>query len=216
MNNDNGNPDEQDASEALKQLTGLLENLVQQARTTGWALPRVSSSETTTQQPGTMRVDSAASTQPEQKSVSSLMSSFMPGVQSFLSPGQGLTGLTGAARGSWWSSLLSPVLGGLLGLFRGGDEDKSMPPVPYIRPSSLAMDYAWTGGGEQDLLPFDYDSAGRPRPVAPENRPAQTPITIQVQAMDSRSFLDHRDDIADAVRRALLESHPLNDTLSEV
>ena len=41
-------------------------------------------------------------------------------------------------------------------------------------------------------------------------------ITIQVQAMDSRSFLDHRDEIAQAVREAMLNSHSLNDVVSEL
>jgi hypothetical protein len=34
--------------------------------------------------------------------------------------------------------------------------------------------------------------------------------------MDSRSFLDHSDDIARAVRDAMLRSHSLNDIVSEI
>ena len=43
-----------------------------------------------------------------------------------------------------------------------------------------------------------------------------TQITVQVQAMDSQSFLDHSDDIAQAVRQAMLQSSVLNDVIREV
>jgi 2C-methyl-D-erythritol 2,4-cyclodiphosphate synthase len=41
-------------------------------------------------------------------------------------------------------------------------------------------------------------------------------ITVQVNAMDSRSFLDHSDDIAHAVREAILSAHTLTDVVSEL
>jgi hypothetical protein len=34
--------------------------------------------------------------------------------------------------------------------------------------------------------------------------------------MDSQSFLDHSDQIAQAVRQALLNSHPLADVIAEI
>jgi hypothetical protein len=42
-----------------------------------------------------------------------------------------------------------------------------------------------------------------------------TQITVQVQAMDSQSFLDHSNDIALAVRQAMLETSVLNDVIRE-
>jgi hypothetical protein len=39
-------------------------------------------------------------------------------------------------------------------------------------------------------------------------------VVVEVNAMDSQSFLDRRGEIADAVRLALLESHPLQDVIS--
>jgi hypothetical protein len=41
-------------------------------------------------------------------------------------------------------------------------------------------------------------------------------ITIQVQAMDSRSFLDHSAEIAQAVREAMLNMHSLNDVVNDI
>ncbi len=43
-----------------------------------------------------------------------------------------------------------------------------------------------------------------------------TSIVVQVQAIDSRSFLDHSDAIADAVKKSLSESHGLTDALREL
>jgi len=45
---------------------------------------------------------------------------------------------------------------------------------------------------------------------------AATQITVQVQAMDSRSFLDHSEEIAQAVRQAMLNSHGINDVITEL
>jgi len=45
---------------------------------------------------------------------------------------------------------------------------------------------------------------------------AKAQITVQVQTMDSQSFLDHSADIAQAVRQAMLESSVLNDVVREV
>ena len=58
---------------------------------------------------------------------------------------------------------------------------------------------------------------GLPRPVPATSASASTTqITVQVQAMDSQSFLDHSDDIALAVRQAMLQSTVLNDVIREV
>jgi hypothetical protein len=48
------------------------------------------------------------------------------------------------------------------------------------------------------------------------NAAAPAQITVTVQAMDTQSFLDRSDDIARAVKRAMLESSSLNDVVSEL
>jgi predicted nucleotide-binding protein len=53
-------------------------------------------------------------------------------------------------------------------------------------------------------------------PIKQEAAPAAPQITIQVQAMDSRSFLDHSGDIARAVREAMLNMHSLNDVINDL
>ena len=59
----------------------------------------------------------------------------------------------------------------------------------------------------------DYAQGALPRAVT--NTVAAPQITVQVQAMDSRSFLDHSNDIAMAVRQAMLESSVLSDVVRE-
>lgn len=57
------------------------------------------------------------------------------------------------------------------------------------------------------------DSSQAPGQAGQDTTPQ---ITIQVQAMDSRSFLDHSHDIAQAVREAMLNMHALNDVVNDL
>ena len=109
-------------------------------------------------------------------------------------------------------SILSPIISGIMDLFGGGGSTPS-PQIlmPYIAPPSVQLQT--TIGGPV------------PAPVAtgaPTSAPGQTNATqgavvqIQVNAMDSRSFMDHSTDIANAVRQALLNSHSLGDVIAEL
>jgi hypothetical protein len=126
-----------------------------------------------------------------------------------------LQGVLGAGLG------LSPLITGLLSLFGGGGSSSQSPDplTKFALPDALNL-----SAGVSDTAPgqaFGVDNAqgGAPRPIsteaaAPAVAPAQ--ITVQVQAMDSQSFLDHSNDIALAVRRAMLEATVLNDVIREV
>ena len=108
---------------------------------------------------------------------------------------------------------LGPIVSGLLQIFGGGQGDQQDAPAPLTKfslPSSLSLDAGISGGG---LGPADYGHNGLPRSASPA---ASTNVTVQVNAMDSRSILDRSDDIASAVRRAMLESSALNDVVSEI
>jgi hypothetical protein len=41
-------------------------------------------------------------------------------------------------------------------------------------------------------------------------------VTVNVTAMDSRSFMDHSTDIANAVREAMLNMHPINGVVASL
>ena len=111
----------------------------------------------------------------------------------------------------------------------GSPELSSLGYDQYGRPRALGAE-----GGREDarsgsrpLYAPEYDQDGWPRGTGEEagredaartdygQRPA-TQITIQVQAIDSRSFQDHSAEIAQAVREAMLNSHVLNDVVNEL
>lgn len=106
---------------------------------------------------------------------------------------------------------LSPILSGLLHLFEGGGSSTPSPLVSFSLPPSVSFQDANTSGPAFSAA--DYNQSGGPRAV---NSGAATPITVQVQAMDSRSFMDHSQEIAKAVREAMLNMHSLNDVISDL
>jgi hypothetical protein len=128
-----------------------------------------------------------------------------------------------------------PLIVGLLGLFGGGET-----PAPtlekYAMPERQYFEGADTGS---DISDADYDQMGMPRTYspAPDGTSAQTSgtaapgtsggasaaggtgaaqITVNVQAMDSQSFLDHSNEIAQAVRAAMLNSNSINDVVNNL
>jgi hypothetical protein len=128
-----------------------------------------------------------------------------------------------------------PLAIGLLGLFQSGGT-----PAPtlekYAMPERQYFEGADTSGGISDA---DYDQMGMPRTysAAPDGTSAQTSgtaapggssggsassgagaaqITVNVQAMDSQSFLDHSNEIAQAVRAAMLNSNSINDVVNNL
>jgi hypothetical protein len=109
-------------------------------------------------------------------------------------------------------TLLSPLLSGVLKLF--GRDRTPEPPAPlptFSLPRSIQVDGAVQSNG---IAPVHYDQQGLPRVVTPPAAASQ--VTVQVNAMDARSFLDRSDDIARAVKEAMLHSHSVNDVIGEL
>jgi hypothetical protein len=108
-----------------------------------------------------------------------------------------------------------PLVSALIGLFK---KDKPEPPPlqTYTLPPSIQFQGALPAGGAQGIAAVDYGQDGLPRAVTPGTQNTAPSVTVQVQAMDSRSFLDHSDEIARAVREALLNAHSLGDVMSEL
>ena len=133
---------------------------------------------------------------------------------------------------------LAPLVSGLIGLFGGGKHEEPPPLVKYALPPSLRIEAANMRGSGWQLA--DYGQSGEARGwsgartideeadvrsvgetareagMNPQSRSAAPQITVQVQAMDSRSFLDHSQEIAQAVREAMLNMHSLNDVVSDL
>jgi hypothetical protein len=121
---------------------------------------------------------------------------------------------------------LGSLISGVAGLFGGGGSSAPAAPTPYVQPLPINLDagFSAAGGG----APFATDSAQGNVPRAMTNSgsgsgassssssSSSAGITVQVQAMDSQSFLDRSQDIALAVRQAMLESTVLNDVIRQV
>jgi hypothetical protein len=128
-----------------------------------------------------------------------------------------------------------PLIVGLLGLFGGAGTPAPPTLEKYAMPDRLYFEGADTGS---DISDADYDQMGMPRvpSAAPDGTSAQTSgmaapgssgnsttsgaaapqITVNVQAMDSQSFLDHSNEIAQAVRAAMLNSNSINDVVNNL
>ena len=121
-----------------------------------------------------------------------------------------------------------PLVTGLIGLFSGGGSNTPEPLVKYAMPEKLNFQGADTATGISDI---DYDQMGMPRSygaVSPQSTTSGNAsvargatstapqIQVIVQAMDAHSFLDRSNDIAQAVRSAMLNLSSLNDVVSDL
>lgn len=124
-----------------------------------------------------------------------------------------------------------PLVTGLMGLFGGSSEPQ--PLEKYIMPDQLWLTGADTANGIQDA---DYDQFGMPRlyndatsgtsqqlssslttsSASSGSSTASSPVNVTIQAMDSQSFLDRSNDIAQAVRQAMLTSNSINDVVNDL
>jgi hypothetical protein len=106
---------------------------------------------------------------------------------------------------------LMPLVSLFSSLFGGGQSQQPASLVPFSLPPSLNLDSTTNNQG------VVWGENGLPRSAAGgggSNAAAQ--ITVQVQAMDSQSFLDHSDDIAQAVRQAMLNMNSINDVVTNL
>ncbi len=102
----------------------------------------------------------------------------------------------------------------MLHLFGNGTSNAAPSLVKFALPPPIAFQAGNAPGTQTSGL--DYSQSGIPRVVASAAPPTAQHITVQVQAMDSRSFMDHSHDIAAAVRAAMLNMHALNDVISDL
>lgn len=144
-------------------------------------------------------------------------------------PAGSLAADLGKASGSFFLKglTLAPLVRGLFSLFRRDNESEVIEPMRFRLPTALRTEAGLAPDGQTvsiDRGAGDRIRAIRPAESLPPNGdtgrattglPVQH-ITVQVQAMDSRSFLDHSEDIARAVRDAMLHSHSINDVVNDL
>jgi hypothetical protein len=129
------------------------------------------------------------------------------GSSSSSTAGSLLAGIFGSTLG------LSPILKGLFSLFGGRSAQAVQPLAPFTLPPAIQYEGGYSSSNRGQVANINYGQNGVPRVSAPA--PA-TNVQIQVNAMDSRSFLDHSADIAAAVREAILHSNSLNDVIADL
>lgn len=85
-----------------------------------------------------------------------------------------------------------------------------MPQPIYVPPASTG-----TAGAAASNVPAQSGTAAAPASVSSQPAPAPQ-VTVNVTAMDSQSFMDHSTDIANAVREAMLNMHPINGVVASL
>lgn len=113
------------------------------------------------------------------------------------------SGLLGGGLG-----LLSPLISGIASLFGGGSSQPAALPI-YTPPPPVAI-----SANISSQAPAS--ASGTAAPASSTSNTAGAQVTVNVQAMDSQSFLDHSNDIASAVRQAMLNMHPINDVVANL
>jgi len=132
-----------------------------------------------------------------------------------------------AARSSVWQGALGLTkgFGGVIGvagivgtLLRGTRTDPAiLRPLPLVRhetPQGYRDEYAISRqGGVQSVV--RQDEFGRSEARLTPTAVSVATLGASNERIDGRLFLQYSDEIAQAVRQALLYSHPLQDVLSE-
>jgi hypothetical protein len=107
---------------------------------------------------------------------------------------------------------ISPLISGLVKLFGGGGDSATPAPLmTYTPPEPVRFE----GQVSRSANTTDWSGSEGARSGTPVVSSAPQ-ITVQVNAMDGQSFLDHSQEIAMAVREAMLNSHSLNDVVSDL
>ena len=112
---------------------------------------------------------------------------------------------------------VGPIVTGLMKLF-GSSEPEPLPALEKFQaPSSVSVEAGFSGvaGVRRCSICAGRTPGDGGRYRSLQQRRAPT-IQVNIQAMDSQSFLDRQDDIARAVREAMLHSNSLNDVVLEL
>ena len=71
--------------------------------------------------------------------------------------------------------------------------------------------------GSDSSAQFGLPRVALPGTSAGANPNASQPqVTLHIQALDTQSILNRSTDIAQAVRQAMLQSHPINDVVADL
>ena len=110
------------------------------------------------------------------------------------------------------SLFLGPLLKGIFSLFGSGGEEPPPALTKFQFPGDIRTDASagLRSDGENGAASYDAFGLSRQAPAS------QTSIHVSIQALDARSILDRSDDIAAALKQAMLSNHEINDHLGEI
>ena len=128
--------------------------------------------------------------------------------------GASAAGVSGTTEKNWLSAIFGPMLEGVASLIGGsGSNSPAASPVKFAPPPPQNYELGFSNQTGA-MGPVNEGLNGMPRSTGAGVTPGAQQVVVQVQAIDGQSIIDRRQDIADAVRLALLESHQLNDLIS--
>jgi len=154
----------------------------------------------------------ASNTKALEKSTQDLTGGLLSLLAGFAGGGGAGGGLGGFLRGGFGLASLGVRI---TGLFRQ-DREKPADLTPFALPESLAVEAANTRNILAGFPQIDRGQRGEVREIRPAMSGAPTQVVVNVNAMDSQSFMDRSNDIARAVRDAMIHMHPLNDVVGEM
>lgn len=108
------------------------------------------------------------------------------------------------------------LIEGLIGMFGGGSSTPA-PLVKYAMPA--AADFTANLNADGSTSAADFSQDGTPRTYGSSTGGGgaggnSTPINLTINALDSQSILNRADDIAAAVRGAMLNGNSINDVIT--
>jgi hypothetical protein len=145
-----------------------------------------------------------------------VLADFSGGLQSLLS------GVLRGAGGGGFGGLLSSGFGlaglglKIAGLFGNKKAEPAAAFEAFELPPSLAVEAANTDAILGGFPRIDRGQSGEARSFRGESRVLQPQVVVNVNALDSQSFMDRSSEIARAVREAMLHMHPINDLIGEL
>lgn len=110
--------------------------------------------------------------------------------------------------------LLSPLISGIASLFGGSSTPAALP--IYIPPSPVAIDGTLNSATPNAATSSGATASGAGASASTSQAAAAPQVTVNVTAMDSQSFMDHSNEIASAVREAMLNMHPINGVVASL
>jgi hypothetical protein len=111
---------------------------------------------------------------------------------------------------------VGPIVTGLMKLFGSSDSEPLPALEKFQAPAAVSVEAGLSGSREIGALRYAQGGIADMGSGNKAGAPQTQTIQVNIQAMDSQSFLDRQDDIARAVREAMLHSNSLNDVVLEL